>query len=105
VTDRYTLLCRAAMIAYERAFEYSKRGRLDEVAEELLYLREWASDLFDDFFFGAGRKAKREYEWVRNRLVELMEELLGLIGKDLPKWERELLEYWLREVKRGEGSG
>jgi hypothetical protein len=107
VTDRYTLLCRAAMIAYERAFEYSapRGSRLDKIAEELLFLKEKASDLFDDFFFGSGRRARREYKWVRKRVEELMEELLGLLGGKLPDWERRLLEYWLGRVREVAAHG
>jgi len=110
VTDRYTLLARAATVAYERALECSfdcakYRERLKEMADELLFLREKASDLFIDFFFGTGRRAKRDYGWVRERVEQLLEQLLQLLGAALTEWERTQLEYWLRRIREVAAHG
>ena len=106
MTDRYTVLSKAATIAYEYAVHYAGRGdRLDAMADELLFLREKASDLFTDFFFGAGRKARREYWWVRERLEQLLEELLQLLGAALTPWERNQLKYWLGRIREVAAHG
>jgi hypothetical protein len=108
VADRYTVLSKAATIAYEYAMHYSKeRGdALDRIADELLFLGEKANDLFIDFFFGSGRKAKRDYGWVRDRVEELIEELIQLLGDKLPDWERDQLKYWLGRIReQGESNG
>ena len=110
MTDRYTLLARVATVAYERAlecsFDFAKyREKLKEMAEELAFLKEKASDLLVDFYFYSGREARRNYKWVRDRVVELAEELLALVGVALPAWERDYLEHWLKRIREvGEGD-
>jgi hypothetical protein len=104
--DRYTVLSKTATIAYEYAVHYSVRSgdALDRIADELLYLKEVAADIFTDFFFGTGRRAKRDYGWVRERVEQLLEQLLQLLGAALTEWERNQLKYWLGRI-RGVGEG
>ena len=97
MVDRYTALLRAASRAYEVAEHYS----LDKIAEELLYLREAAAEVFNDFFFGSGRRAKRDYARVRARVERLLEELVQLYGETVAEWELNELNQLMKALQQG----
>jgi hypothetical protein len=102
--DRFTLLLRAAAAAYEIAWHYT----LDDIATELLYLREKISDLFHDFFFGSGRRAKREYAWVRERVEQLYQQLLEELarrGDLVAPMDRNRLVYHYEKIREGVARG
>jgi ElaB/YqjD/DUF883 family membrane-anchored ribosome-binding protein len=99
VVDRYTALLRAASRAYEVAEHYS----LDKIAEELLYLRETAAEVFNDFFFGSGRRAKRDYACVRARVERLLEELVQQLAarETVAEWELNELNQLMKALQQG----
>jgi hypothetical protein len=96
--DRFTVLFKAATAAYEIAWHYT----LDDIATELLYLREKIDTLLHDFLFGSGRRAKREYAWVRGRLEELYQQLLKELAPrgDIAPMDLNRLVYHYEKIRK-----